>query len=400
MTRWTARIGAALAGAMVAAVATAVLASLAASPEPEPSSEPAALDVDFERIRRHSSPRLLLAWSPTSTGGLPANTEQLLEATKGVEQVTVATAGLDWLIASRTADGTVLDAPPRGFRIPIEATAVRAADYERFVPLSDRAAFEGLGPGEVLLSETSAALRGADIGSILELDSGRYEVAGIVSDTAARAYEVVLPATPASWDVVDRYALVQLERGRVRVRVSRTLRGALPPGRVLRIRAKGETPYLRYGDAVMPQQMIKQSFGEFSGRPLADGTIQIDPSWVEQNIERARVPILGDVACHRTFAQQLRRALGEVRRQGLSFLIDRSQFGGCYGPRFIGKVPGGRLSHHAWGIAIDVNAADNAYGTRSDMDERLVEIMESLGFTWGGRWLIPDGMHFEWVRFP
>ena len=24
----------------------------------------------------------------------------------------------------------------------------------------------------------------------------------------------------------------------------------------------------------------------------------------------------------------------------------------------------------------------------------------AAGFTWGGRWVVPDGMHFEWVRFP
>jgi hypothetical protein len=26
--------------------------------------------------------------------------------------------------------------------------------------------------------------------------------------------------------------------------------------------------------------------------------------------------------------------------------------------------------------------------------------MERWGFTWGGRWLVPDPAHFEWVRAP
>ena len=30
----------------------------------------------------------------------------------------------------------------------------------------------------------------------------------------------------------------------------------------------------------------------------------------------------------------------------------------------------------------------------------MVKIFEQWGFTWGGQWLVPDGMHFEFVRFP
>ena len=29
---------------------------------------------------------------------------------------------------------------------------------------------------------------------------------------------------------------------------------------------------------------------------------------------------------------------------------------------------------------------------------RLVSAFERWGFTWGGRWLVPDGMHFEIIR--
>jgi hypothetical protein len=90
----------------------------------------------------------------------------------------------------------------------------------------------------------------------------------------------------------------------------------------------------------------------------------------------------------------------EIRERGLGFLVNRSQYGGCFGPRFISRDPRGRLSHHSWGIAIDVNVAENPFGTRADQDPRLVEAMERAGFTWGGRWLVPDGMHFEWARFP
>jgi hypothetical protein len=34
------------------------------------------------------------------------------------------------------------------------------------------------------------------------------------------------------------------------------------------------------------------------------------------------------------------------------------------------------------------------------MDRRVVAVFTSLGFQWGGEWLIPDGMHFEYLTAP
>jgi hypothetical protein len=30
---------------------------------------------------------------------------------------------------------------------------------------------------------------------------------------------------------------------------------------------------------------------------------------------------------------------------------------------------------------------------------RLVSIFQRWGFAWGGAWLVPDGTHFEFLRF-
>jgi hypothetical protein len=32
------------------------------------------------------------------------------------------------------------------------------------------------------------------------------------------------------------------------------------------------------------------------------------------------------------------------------------------------------------------------------IDQRIVNIMGDWGFTWGGNWTVPDGMHFEFLR--
>jgi hypothetical protein len=67
-----------------------------------------------------------------------------------------------------------------------------------------------------------------------------------------------------------------------------------------------------------------------------------------------------------------------------------------------------RLSAHAYGIAVDINAELGGYWRWSGAQEgavgaffnrvpwRLVEAMERRGFIWGGKWHHFDGMHFEY----
>jgi hypothetical protein len=105
------------------------------------------------------------------------------------------------------------------------------------------------------------------------------------------------------------------------------------------------------------------------------------------------------VTCHRALLPQLRGALRELIARGLGHTVDRAQYAGCYTPRFIDRDPEGRLSHHSWGIALDLNAGENTFGGDSRQNEELVEVMTSWGFTWGGGWLVPDPMHFEWLRW-
>ena len=57
----------------------------------------------------------------------------------------------------------------------------------------------------------------------------------------------------------------------------------------------------------------------------------------------------------------------------------------------------GVISRHTWGIAVDINEDTNRYGDAPTQDPRLVAIMARSGFSWGGVWLVPDGMHFEYV---
>lgn len=341
---------------------------------------------------------VLLAWSP---GGLPARTERVVERVTGVRGATTVRAGLDWLRRSRSADGAVLDAPRHGSWIPIEVAVVDPLEYARYVAPSERAAIQSLRPGRAIIAETEARLRGAGQEMSLRMVGGRMEVTQVVSDVATNGYEVLaVPPVPATWQRVERFVLMRVGEKADRREIQRTIQAVAGSDARLRIRAQGEVPFLRYGDAVLPQLVIKEHFGEFAATPNADGSIDIDPAWRKQNIVTRPVPLLGNVTCHRGLFPQLKDALNTLVGEGLAFTVDAGDFAGCYQPRFIDANPGGRLSHHSWGIAVDLNAAANPAGTRPDQDRRLIDIMEEAGFTWGGRWLIPDGMHFEWVRSP
>lgn len=141
------------------------------------------------------------------------------------------------------------------------------------------------------------------------------------------------------------------------------------------------------------------AFQPFSYVDNGDGTIQIDPTWVEENIVRAPMPILtGEVVCHRLMVDQLRGALQEIQDSGLAGLIDPTQYGGCWVARHIDWNPSRPLSMHGWGLAADFNVSTNGLGQTPQMDPRIVEIFKKWGFVWGGDWRRPDGMHFELGR--
>jgi hypothetical protein len=144
---------------------------------------------------------------------------------------------------------------------------------------------------------------------------------------------------------------------------------------------------------------VKTRFGEFDVAYDPNGDVRLDPAWKAAWIAQERIPQLGLVACNRKVMPDLRAAMEEVTRRGLGSIVHTADFrkqGGCWNPRVV-RFGAGQLSSHTWGIAVDINVDDNPLGATPKQDPRLVEIMERHGFYWGGRWLRPDGAHFEWV---
>ena len=87
-----------------------------------------------------------------------------------------------------------------------------------------------------------------------------------------------------------------------------------------------------------------------------------------------------------------------IEREGLGSLIHSTA--GCFNARTVGRSPSNPPSFHAYGAAVDINAPENAFGAAPTMDPRIVAIFEAAGFNWGGDFLIPDGMHFEYGGGP
>jgi hypothetical protein len=373
----------------------------------------------------------VLVWTP---GRLPQGLAGRVGRVRGVRAVTVVRGGMLGLGGSVDADGRPVDRPRAGSTIPIEAIGFDPATYPALLPASARAAFAGLRPGEALLGATSARLRRLGPGGRLRVapgpgGRGRWlTVAGVVDDALVGAAEVALSVAGARAVGVatDRYLLLIYRGGRAAVagRLRRALErrsgtdvastdpaaSAGPPharrasptgvpagsGVPVRLRGPGETPFFRAGDAVLPQGMVKERFGEFAWRKGPGDSYVQDPGWQAAHLATGRVPILGRVRCNRALLPALAGAMGELRQRGLARLVDPEAYAGCWNPRL--TRGGGGVSRHAWGAAVDLNVAGNPTGLASAQDPRLVEVMERWGFTWGGRWLVPDPAHFEWLR--
>ena len=397
--RWLLRVMAiAVAGALVGVVAALAVGEPAQPPGPTPTATPTEQSLEPAPVRPPDPQRqVLLVWTPRS---LPPGLAQTVRTLPRVNTVTVVQAGRVDLLESWDAAGTPVDRLRPGWAIPLDAFAVDPATYARLLPASGSAAVKRLDRTSAVLGQTSARLRGLEPGdSVVVGPEERFTVSAVVDDTFVGGAELVISRRAAAAVGISTPRFMLVGYNGPRGRMEKAIRRSAGPGFNARIRAPGETPYLRHGDAVLPQSLVKATFGEFSYRPPSPGPVFTqDPGWIARNLVTGRVPILGMVHCHRALIPALRGALGELRDEGLAHLVSPGDYAGCWNARLVSQHGG--VSRHAWGAAVDLNAGANPTGTASSQDRRLVGVMEKWGFTWGGFWLVPDGMHFEYVGPP
>ena len=402
------RTGVSAAGALVVGLVAGAAATIAVQGGAvEPGRPGAGTRTDAAELGTPERPDTFLAWTPN---GLPSDFGARVADLDDIAHVTVVAEDNTWLVRSTTESGEVADRPRAPYKIPIDAAAVNPRTFAEFLPPADRSVVVALTRGEGILGTTSAELRGLGPGATLTFDTGiTIRIAAVLPDELVGAAELMVSRETGSRIGVDteRYVLLQpsTDRPPTTAKLIRKLRPLLPTTldpvyRTVQVRAPGETPYFRQGDAVLPPVLLKSLFGEFAALPVPGnpGYLHVDPRWVKDHIVTTTVPVLGRVTCNRALIPQLRGAMQELTDEGLGSLIPEGHYNGCYVPRFVNRVPTASISHHTWGIAFDCNADRNPYGAKPDQDPRLVEILHRWGFTWGGDWLVPDGNHFEYRR--
>lgn len=140
------------------------------------------------------------------------------------------------------------------------------------------------------------------------------------------------------------------------------------------------------------QAAIRDMFGE-PGGPLCSAGSVVLPRPLQLGFAESSVMRF---ACHMDMVDRFSRVFHRIHAEGYWSFI--RTFDGCFNLR-PKRSTGSDMSTHAWGIAVDLNAATNRQGTAGDMHAGIVECFKAEGFTWGGDWRggSIDPMHFQYA---
>lgn len=159
-----------------------------------------------------------------------------------------------------------------------------------------------------------------------------------------------------------------------------------------------------------PKQSDLAAMHAMFGNPDANGDGAPDPSWVVAHLTTIEPPYqmffgvtpIKRITCNKAIAtpllaaligiEQLYKTPDEIAKHGMD------QYSGCF--NFRPKRGGSSLSMHAYGVAIDMDAAHNPFrSTKFTMPLEVVAIFQAQGAEWGGGWKhSTDAMHFQWAR--
>lgn len=294
--------------------------------------------------------------------------------------------------------------PASGFLIPM-GTTVLPLDYVR-AEMGD-AVSSSLGPTQVVMGQLTASLRGARQGDVMTVVGAagnhvNFTIARIAADAVIGGTEILMTPDGANRIGLDRVSRVVIWGFDSRAAINSRLAAHGLVSTSIRIRRSWDPAD---PDSTLGMAETKQALGEFSYRVNANGSVTQDSAWRTANITSGSIHRLRlYTGCHRKVRPALQAAMNEVVASGLEFTINyqhANSAGGCYYPRFNRLTPDSRLgflSRHSWGQAVDTNTVGSCQGCAPpDMDCRTVRIFRKHGFAWGGNFLTPDGMHFEWV---
>lgn len=149
---------------------------------------------------------------------------------------------------------------------------------------------------------------------------------------------------------------------------------------------------------------------DFYGNPRGRNG-DANPAWVSKNIIGISAPWplmtawdfkpVSKIRVHRKCADSLQRVLDAIwlasrRRESKIQEWGMHLYAGGFNYRLMRGST--RLSMHSWGCAVDFDSARNSFGDQTPNFENIPQVLDAFaaeGWTWGGRWNKPDGMHWQ-----
>lgn len=310
---------------------------------------------------------------------------------------------------------TVVQQAPSTLSIPMGTTVFDADVIGAIMGPEVSAA---VSPNSLVMSRLTADLRGAEAGDVVTLRSAfgadvEFSIGAVIDDEVTGGTELLITPEGAERLNLRRKSSVVMWGFDSREAIDEALADNELVSTSIRIRRSWD-PF--DPDSTLGMGRTKELLGEFGYRVNANGSVTQEASWQAANLPPGRVLLNNYVAirarCHLVIEPALREAFAEIASVGAHTafdLDDANTAGGCHNPRFnrlANSTSIGFLSRHSWGMAIDTNTQGSCQGcappnfvTRPG-GCTAVRIMRKHGFAWGGNYLTPDGMHFEYVGEP
>lgn len=306
-------------------------------------------------------------------------------------------------MTAHSRDGRFLTRFGSRWRIPM-ATMVAPSEYLRAVGGDNMLAVAG--EGQVLMGETSAKLRGAQVGDTIVLRDLRFRmhtftIGAIVPNVFVDWGDIFITSEAAQ--VLGAMSINRVTATNI-TSYSQIMSKLRSRGIVIGSTYRLRTSWDRENpDGTLGTSTLKKLLGEFAFRPAGGSAIQIDERWKVNNIlwrhSFSNIGIRNN--CHKVVVDAIQGALNEIAAKGLRKHVDvanANRYGGCYVGRY-NRMAGtfGAPSRHAYGAALDINTTQNYQWSVPKMNCDVVRIFRKWGFAWGGNFWPSDGMHFEYV---
>ncbi|MFM7088796.1 MAG: M15 family metallopeptidase [Candidatus Paceibacterota bacterium] len=189
--------------------------------------------------------------------------------------------------------------------------------------------------------------------------------------------------------ITENHVIVDVKVNPIGARTLSALRSLAEENQfTLKENSPAPTPFSYLDEERSNNLLLNMKFSE-----TENGSLSIDQNFLQSQLSMVNIPLLGRIFCSKHASRQFAGAMLTSSILGFSTELNRSEFGGCYNPRYIGDS--GVPSYHTRGLAIDINVPSNSLGTFGKLDERLVTLFKAWGLRWGGDWVSIDPMHFE-----